>query len=39
MINDIPNGEATLATRIPEHHTVQGLDYGRHVTTPGPNHR
>ena len=31
--NDLPYNERVLDTRIPEHH-VDGLEYGRHVTTP-----
>jgi len=33
MINDLPSDARVLDTRIPEHY-VEGLDYGRHVTTP-----
>lgn len=33
--NDLPQGERVLATRIPEHRRVAGLEYGRHVSTPG----
>ena len=35
MVNDLPAGERVLATCIPERRTVEGLDYGRHVSTPG----
>jgi len=32
--SDLPTDARVLDTRIPEHY-VEGLDYGRHVTTPG----
>jgi len=32
--NDLPSDAPVLDTRIPDHHAVDGLDYGRHVTTP-----
>ena len=35
MTNDMPYNEHVLSTRIPEGHTVAGLEYGRHVSTPG----
>jgi hypothetical protein len=35
MTNDIPAGGHVLATRIPAHRTIEGLEYGRHVVTPG----
>ncbi|MQM38461.1 hypothetical protein KBTX_02472 [wastewater metagenome] len=33
--NDLPAGDLVLSTRIPEYSTVQGLDYGRHVSSLG----
>jgi len=33
--NDLPQDCRVLNTRIPEGHTVEGLKYGRHVSTPG----
>jgi len=33
--SDLPAGERVLKTRIPERRGVDGLEYGRHVTTPG----
>ena len=35
MDNNLPDGEQVLATRIPEGRTVDGLEYGRHVSAPG----
>ena len=32
--NDLPYNERVLDTRIPEHHPVNDLEYGRHVSTP-----
>ena len=32
--NDLPHNARVLETRIPEHHPVNGLEYGRHVSTP-----
>ena len=34
MMNDLPSDSRVLETRIPEGRAVEGLDYGRHVTTP-----
>lgn len=35
MTNDLPQDARVLTTRIPESRTVEGLAYGRHVSTPG----